>query len=229
MTNTRIPESRINEAPINYLRNPSFESALTPWSFWYAEPNLANPYDPSEGARFQQPELQVLGRPDLPEHEHDLFILDGDHTLKIAKYCGAWSASLFQLLDLPQGTYTLKVKIFADLVKGYTDAGDKIWGDDPKGHDGLVSFTVAGIAHKRHSLSPGDWNTQSLTFRANGLTRVRVDIMCPFPLINSGVFCDDWTLTRDPETYIHVYTVIPKSHTMQQATQVFRKAWKRLQ
>ena len=224
MTNPQSPN-----IPINYLKNPSFESEFKSWGTWHAEPSIPNPYDPSDGARFKKPEFQVLGRNDLPIHEHELFILDGHHTLKIAKYCGAWSASLFQLLDLPQGTYTLKVKIFGDLIKGYTNAGEKIWGDDPKGRDGLVSFTVAGIAHDRRTLTPGDWNIPSLTFRANGLTNVRVDIMCPFPLINSGVFCDDWSLTLNPDTYIHVYTVIPQSHTMQQALEVFREAWKKLQ
>jgi hypothetical protein len=215
-------------SPINYLKNPSFESDLKSWGFWWAEPSITNPHDPSNGAKFQKPEVDVLSRNDLPEHERDLFILDGDHTLKIAKYCGAWSTSLRQITDLPQGTYTLQVNVFGDLVKGYTDAGEKIWGDDPQGRDGLMRFVIGGVQAAWLHLTPGAWNSKSLTFKANGLTLIHVDVMCPFPLRNSGIFADNWTLTRNPETYVHVYTVIPKSYTMQQAVEVFRKAWGKL-
>lgn len=194
---------------MNMLRNSSFEDGWyhpegvpelqvpEEWVFWYATPDCENPYDPAEHSRFVRPEVRVLPKEQLPPLEQDLFILDRHHTLKIFKGSGAWYGKL-QQLTLP-GHYLFTVNIFADLVKEYLD-GMKVWADDPQGHDGLVRLSSAGQQGPWVSLTPGQWNDISWEFRCTEFEILQVEIMCPFPLANSGIFADAWSLTQIEES-----------------------------
>ena len=84
----------------NLLKNGSFELGWVDdgnrqipngWNFGFDE-DTPNPHDPNPWSEFGAPELRVLtvGPGQLPEHERDLFILDGDYTLKIFRGRGAW-------------------------------------------------------------------------------------------------------------------------------------------
>ena len=188
--------------PPNLLRNPSFEeghydlsgSIQVPneWTFSYTEGD-SNPH--SEWP-FVAPEVRVLPAHELPPEERDLFVLDGDYTVKAFKGNGAWNGRFEQTLaGLPNGQYRLTVPVFADLVKGYNEDGSKIWADDPSGLDGLVRVLADDQPISEWtSLAPGQLNELEFIFPVQGDITVGIEFMCPFPLANSGFFCDDWTL-----------------------------------
>lgn len=222
----------------NLFRNGSFEFGThqpgsrlelnipNDWLFAYAPHTTPNPHDPADHAKFVMPEVRVLDRSDLPEHEHDLFILDGDHTLKIFKRSGSWWATMYQVSDLIAGTYRATVRIFGDLVQNY-DGDRKVWADDPAGRDGLLRFWIPGqcLAQPEADtqwlpIKPGEWNTfnQNLTVKT-GTTSIGIDIMCPFPLINNCIFADKWELNL-------VQT--PHIPTEEEAVTVFRSAWREM-
>jgi hypothetical protein len=188
------------------------------WSFQFALHTIPNPHDPADHARFVRPEVRVLSRADLPENEHDLFILDFNHTLKIFKRSGSWWASLYQVCEIQPGDYTARIRLFGDLVKAYR--GDtKVWADDPAGRDGLFRFMINAEHTDWQIIRPGDWNTYTHAFTAQGTTTIGADIMCPFPLYNNGIFADHWELNLIPP---------PPIPTEAQAVAVFRKAWREM-
>lgn len=193
----------------NYLANPSFEGEWDHpggvaelqipdnYHFWYADESVDNPYDSNPWAEFVRPEVRVLRSAFLPEHEHALFILHGDKTLKIFKGSGSWQAELWQNVDLAPGRYRLTIQIFGDLVKDYTNHGQKIWADDPEGRDGLVWLSFDGQSLiEELSLRAGEWNVISVAFETENGGDVRLRIICPFPLDNNGLFMDDWRIER---------------------------------
>jgi hypothetical protein len=206
------PQSRLplllRPALTNYLANPSFEGGWyhpggvaelqipDNYHFSYADESVDNPYDSNPWAKFVRPEVRVLPSAFLPEHEHDLFILHGDQTLKIFKGNGSWQAELWQDVNLPPGRYRLTIQIFGDLVK-YYENGQKVWADDPAGRDGLVWITFDGQSLiEEMSLRAGQWNVISAVFETNDGGDVRLRIICPFPLNNNGLFMDDWRIER---------------------------------
>ena len=89
-----------------------------------------------------RPEVRVLSRAFLPQHEHDLFIWDGDQTVKVFKGYGAVSFRFRTAVYLDPGRYQLEISVFPDLVIGYTSGGSKIWATDPR--SGEVSLTAEG-------------------------------------------------------------------------------------
>jgi hypothetical protein len=233
----------------NLLRNGSFEGGWhhpgglpelqipNDWSFWNAGSGVQNPHSSDAWNRFVRPEVRVLSSLQLPAHERELFIPDGNQTLKIFKGHGAWYGRLSQTLQLGRGTYRLTVKVYGDLIKGY-DNGGKIWADDPQGRDGLLRFKLNGHAHDWKSLQPGDWNTFTQEFTADGETEVAVEVMCPFALANCGIFADGWALEQivvdipsgrgaPREQYERTVNVLPAEAMLEQAVTVFREAWQR--
>lgn len=233
----------------NLLRNGSFEGGWhhpgglpefqipNDWTFWHAGSEVQNPHSSDPWNRFVPPEVRVLPSLQLPEHERDLFILDGNQTLKVFKGNGAWYGRLSQTLQLERGTYRLTVKVYGDLIKGYDD-GRKIWADDPAGHDGLLRFKLAGQVYDFQSVRPGTWNTFTQEFAADGASEVAVEIMCPFALANCGIFADGWTLEQvavhipsgrgaPREQYPRTVNVLPGGATLEQALKVFTEAWQR--
>ena len=191
-------------APTNLLRNPSFEyghydltgSIQVPneWVFSYTEGD-SNPHDVWP---FVPPEVRVLPADQLPANERDVFGLDGRYTVKSFKGFGAWNGRLSQAISGLSGEYQIALRIFADLVKGYNADGSKIWADDPNGLDGKVRVLVNDTTVKPGwvSLTPGVLNEFSLAFPAQGDVNLAVEFMCPYPLDNSGLFVDDWSLRR---------------------------------
>jgi hypothetical protein len=234
----------------NLLRNGSFEGGWhhpgglpelqipNDWSFWHAGSEVQNPHSSDTWNRFVRPEVRVLPSLQLPEQERELFILDGNQTLKIFKGNGAWFGRLSQTLQLERGTYTLTVKMYADLIKGYDNHGRKIWADDPQGRDGLLRFKLNDHTYDFKSLRPGEWNTFTQEFAADAETKVAVEVMCPFALTNCGVFADGWALEQvavpipsgrgaPREQYARTVNVLPAEATLEQAATVFKEAWQR--
>jgi hypothetical protein len=228
------------------LTNPSFEDGWyhpgdvaelqipNGWLFWYADdPEIENPYSDDDWNQFVRPEVRVLPREHLPEEERELFILQGDHVLKLFKGRGAWYGGILQWLELePRSTYRFTIKVYPDLVKEYIK-GRKVWADDPQGRDGMLCFLVDNTVHRWNHLNPGEWNILSIEFTAPAERfQLGVDFMCPFALTNSGLFCDDWSLEQitaprgaPRDQYTRVVNVLPNTATLEQALTVFKIAW----
>ncbi len=216
------------------LYNPSFENGWididaeiqqpSEWKIWYAEEDVQNPHDSSSGAVFRKPEIVHILRRQLPEEEQDLFILDGDTTLKMFKGMGSWYGGLSQTVSLDRGMYKFTVNIYGDLIKGYDEDGNKIWADDPQGRDGLFTFGLWDHLNEgeTQSIIPGQWNEFDIDFWADKVsTKLEIAIMCPFPLKNAGIFADNFSLVKlddppeekrgDPRVqYERTYYVFPQ-------------------
>jgi hypothetical protein len=190
----------------NLLPNPSFEEGWTHpgnipeiqvpvwWRLgWIEGPN---PLDPAPWNDFVRPESRLLSAEFLPPEEHDLFIWDGEWTVKIFKGNGALYFWLNTDVLLPPGGYLLNINIFPDLIVGYTSEGEKIWAPDPL--SGEVRFEVNGV--------PGQWllpkfgqkSTLQAIFEVTHEQRVdlTVAIRGRWAIRNNGWFMDDWSLTK---------------------------------
>jgi hypothetical protein len=214
------------------------------WMFDAADSGTTNPISPDPWNQFLEPEVRVLPASQLPDDERDIFILDGDHALKIFKGHGAWLARFAQVLTLESGTYRFSVNLWPDLIQGY-DGDRKIWAADPDGNDGLMRFVLNGVPQEYWESVPpptgqqsvDHWRSFDFEFQADGETELGIELMCPFALNNSGFFADGWTLERiatptppdcrgtPREQYRRTVLVLPRHATLEQATQVFTDAW----
>lgn len=88
----------------NLLPNPSFEGdwyfhhyneLQVPDGWQLTTDEGPNTLEPGSGGNFYRPEVRVIPRPDLPPHEQNLFIFDGDKTIKAFKGGAPTSFSLF--------------------------------------------------------------------------------------------------------------------------------------
>ncbi len=207
-TPTPIPTPTPTAVPggPNLLPNPSFEEGWyhpngipelqipNQWIFEWDEGY--NPLAPEHD--FLRPEVRVMSRAFLPPHEHDLFIYDGDQTLKVFKGYGAVSFRLRTSTYLEAGSYQLEISAFPDLVIGYTDGGSKIWATDPR--SGEVRLTAEGQSTGWIFPRFGQKNTIRYSFSVS--QGKVVDITAAFrgrwAILNNGWFMDDWRLTRLP-------------------------------
>lgn len=191
----------------NLLPNPSFEEGWyhpTPYISEIQIPvqwHLAwdegeNPLDPAPWNVFVRPESRLLSKDFLPTAEHDVFIWDGDWTVKIFKGSGALSYRLSTEVYLPPGTYLLNIHIFPDLVDGYTNDGEKIWAPDPL--SGEVRFEINGESSNWILPKFGQKNTLQAIFEVSNQQQVDllVAIRGRWAIRNNGWFMDDWSLTR---------------------------------
>jgi len=194
----------------NMLKNGSFENGTykwggvdefnipDDWEWAFAPPTETNPIDGNPWSEFKPPEVVNPSAVNLPPHEQALFILDGERTLKIFKGGGAIKFRLTQSVTVTEPTtLRLTMPVYADLIKGYTNDGQKIWANDPQQRDGLYKFIVDGYSPQEWiSLTPGAWNNivAQRTVQNPGIVTVGVEIMLPFALQNNGIFADNWTL-----------------------------------
>jgi hypothetical protein len=189
----------------NLLPNPSFEQGWyhpdgipelqipEGWQFAYAEGE--NPLDPDPWNIWVRPETRVLPSAYLPPEEHDLFIWDGDQTVKIFKDSGAISFELTTAVSLEPGTYILIINVFPDLVVGY-DNGQKIWAPDPL--SGEVKL-IAGNGTTGWLLPAfGQKNRFQTTFIVSQTQTVTVGAAMRgrWAIQNNGWFMDDWGLYK---------------------------------
>jgi len=191
----------------NLLPNPSFEKGWyhpTPyiseiqipvqWRLsWIEGPN---PLDPNPQNKFVRPESRLLKASLLRPGEDDLFIWDGEWTVKIFKGYGALYFWLNTDVVLPPGSYLLNVNIFPDLIVGYTDKGEKIWAPDPL--SGEVRFEINGEMSNWILPIFGQKNTLQAIFEVTH--EQQVDLTVAFrgrwAIRNNGWFMDDWSLTK---------------------------------
>ena len=135
----------------NLLPNSSFESD------WYHPNGIPELQIPNEWAFawdegptgfgnelwdvWVRPEVRVLPSEQLLPHKHDIFIWEGNQTVKTFKGWGAISFRLTTQVNLPPGTYVFALRFFPDLVTDYQNR-QKIFADDP--YAGEVAFIVYG-------------------------------------------------------------------------------------
>ena len=190
----------------NILMNPSFEGdwyhpGNVPefqipehWDFAYlSEENGDPPLDPDPQNIWQPPEVRVLYRAYLPPHEQDLFIWDGEHTVKVFKGYSAVSFELSQLLLLEPGNYVFEVHAFPDMVSGYVD-GNKVYASDPLSAEIRLSANGSDTGWLMPII--GQKNKMSHQFGVGQLrwVRVKVEMRGRWALENNGWFLDDWAL-----------------------------------
>jgi hypothetical protein len=155
-----------------------------------------NPLDPDPWNDWVRPESRVLDPEFLPANEHDLFIWDGQHTVKIFKGEGAISFRLTTETYLEPGTYLMQINVFPDLVVAYTGGGGKVWAPDPL--SGEVSFLTDGQQTPWQLPRFGQKNTFSHVFTVQEGHNVTVGaaIRGRWAIENNGWFMDDWSLRR---------------------------------
>ncbi len=189
----------------NLLSNPSFEQGWYQlngapelqipegWQFTYK--NEENQLDPDPWNKWVPPEARVLPSAFLPPEEHDLFIWDGDQTVKVFKGSGAIWFELKTAVTLQPGTYVLIINVFPDLVVGY-DNGQKIWAPDPL--SGEVKL-IAGNGTTGWMLPTfGQKNRFQTTFTVSKTQTVTVGAAMRgrWAIQNNGWFMDDWGLYK---------------------------------
>jgi hypothetical protein len=195
----------------NLLPNPSFEDG------WYNQngtPELQLPnswqlqwdegfnwLDSDPWNRFVRPETRVLASDLLPANERDLFIWDGNQTVKIFKREGALSFRLTTLVSLEPGSYLFTIQVFPDMVDDYTEAGGKIWAPDPL--SAQLRFIMDPPSNEWHFPTFGQKNEFQYAFYVSELKTVRIGVhfVGRWAILNNGWFMDDWSLIQlSPET-----------------------------
>lgn len=188
----------------NLLPNPSFEEGWyhidgipelqVPNQWQLAWEQGDNPLD-EDPAPWVRPESRVLTPDFLPADEHEIFIWEGEQTVKIFKGTGAVSFRLTTNVWLEPGSYVLEVHVFPDLVDEYV-GGEKVWAPDPL--SGEVRL-IAGDGGTEWMLPTfGRKNTYAHLFRVETAQEVRVGAAMRgrWAILNNGWFMDDWGLVR---------------------------------
>lgn len=161
------------------------------WLFEWDEGE--NPFSPDPWNDFVRPEVRVLPATFLPPEEHELFIWDGEHTVKIFKDWGAISIRLLTDVYLQPGAYLLEASVFPDLIVDYVN-GEKVWAPDPL--SGEVRL-IAGSGDTGWLLPAfGQKNTFVYSFTVSHPQTVRVGVALRgrYAIRNNGWFMDDWWL-----------------------------------
>lgn len=185
----------------NHLPNPSFEGGWyhpggvpelqipDEWTFTYEEGD--NPLAPDEWNKWVRPEVRVLPSEFLPPHEHDLFIWDGDQTLKVFKGYGSISFELSTAVTLPPGTYIFEMHVFPDLVVDYQN-GEKVFAPDPS--SGEVKLEAGGQSTGWMLPIFGEKNRYRLSFSVIQPSSVTMTAAFRgrWAIRNNGWFMDDW-------------------------------------
>ncbi|MCA9897437.1 MAG: hypothetical protein H6654_09285 [Ardenticatenaceae bacterium] len=163
------------------------------WQFTYADG--ANPLDPDPWNVWVRPETRVLPSAFLPPEEHELFIWDGDQTVKVFKGFGAIQFELTTNMWLQPGSYILVINVFPDLVVGY-DNGQKIWAPDPLSGEvkliagnGTTGWLLPKFGQK-NSFQARFTITTPQTVKIGAAMRGR------WAIENNGWFLDDWGLYK---------------------------------
>ena len=189
------------------------------WGFVWSDSTMPNPYSSEAHNQFVRPEVRVLNENELPEHERPLYIKHGTHTLKIFKGYGAWYAALYQRFTFEPGLYQAHLNIYNDAYHN----NKKQPALDP--HSCQVRIKVHGLPSEWRPLFPQHMDSEAFLFNADGPARIRVEIMMPFAVHNSGIFADLWDIVQvhkiaekcehfglPREQYDRTYVLLPPSY-----------------
>lgn len=206
-TETATPTAIATNPPVtsgNLLPNPSFEEGwyhingipeLQVPNEWQLDWEMGdNPLD-FEPAPWVRPESRVLPEDFLPADEHDLFIWDGSHTVKIFKGQGAISFRLTTSVHLQPGSYLLEIYVFPDLVDEY-EGGEKVWAPDPLSGEVRLLAGDSGTDWMLPTFGEKNTFTHAFHVDAPGERRVGAAMRGRWAILNNGWFMDDWRLVR---------------------------------
>lgn len=187
----------------NLLPNPSFEgewyffNGVSEWQMaegWsLAIDEGSNTFTPETDDLFLRPEVRVVSKANLPAKEHDLFVFNGQKTIKIFKGGAPTHFAVFTDLTLPAGTYRFTISFFPDTVSIYS-GGQKVWATDPLAAE--VRFIQNGGGSSWTAVTPGMKNTLTYDFTLEEPASVRLgaDFLNRYVNNNNGWFLDDWSL-----------------------------------
>lgn len=191
-------------AGVNLLPNPSFEGG---YYNLYGAPELQVPQGwsmeidegtsaPGTGATLLRPESRIVPRWGLPPHEQNLFVWNGDWSIKVFKGGAPMGFRLYTDLPLQPGTYGFRAGYFPDLVAGYDAGGQKVWAGEAAA--GEIAFILTGGGSGWSTVTPGARSVleQTFTIASPGTVRVGVAFRTRYPIANNGFFIDDWSLQR---------------------------------
>lgn len=190
----------------NLLPNGSFEGD---WYFYlYNELQVpegwklstdegANNLEGGAGGLFNRPEIRVVPAKDLPPEEHNLFIIDGNKTLKAFKGGAPTSFSVYTDVALQPGTYRMSVSFVPDTVVEYK-GGKKTFAADPLAAE--VRIIVDGGGSGWQGTRSGQRNTVTFDFTVDEARTVRVGgaFRNRYIMANNGWFLDNWSLSALP-------------------------------
>lgn len=163
------------------------------WTFGYEEG--PNPFDSSPVQNFVRPETRVLSKAFLPPFEHPIYILDGEHTIKMFKGYGATHFWLYQDVALDAGVYVFEINAYPDMVVGFEN-GQKVFAGDPA--SGEIRFIVGSGGSGWYFPAFGVMNklTHTFTLDAPATVRIGVAFRGRYAIDNNGWFVDNWSLRK---------------------------------
>ena len=195
------PPEAVIQGP-NLLPNPSFEGD---WYFFqYNELQIPdgwqlvtdegpNSLKPGSGGQFNRPEVRVVPAPDLPPAEQNLFIFEGNKTVKAFKGGAPTSFSLFSDVVLQPGSYRLQVRFFPDTVAAY-DSSNKTFASDPLAAEVRIIQDNGGTGWQGTQIGQRNTLTYDFTITEAATVRLGASFRNRFIMANNGWFIDDWSL-----------------------------------
>ena len=155
-----------------------------------------NTLQPGDGGNFARPEIRVITRAQLAEHEWNMFIFDGEKTMKAFKGYAPTIFHFFQDVRLQPGRYRMTLNFFPDLVNSYNNNGVREFSTNP----------LAGEIQVIHNQNSNGWSTVTagqrnvrvyeFTVTQESTVRLGASFRNRFGIANNGWFLDDWRLER---------------------------------
>lgn len=187
----------------NILPNGSFEEdwyyfqGVSEWQLpngWAMSVNEGSNPDGS-GGRYFRPEIRLLSRAHLPPDEQNMFVLEGDKTIKAFKGHAPTHFSIFRDVALEAGSYRISISFFPDSVWGY-DGNVKVYNGDPLSAEARIIVGDGGTGWAGTNV--GNRNTVTYDFTLDTAQTVRLGgaFRNRFEQSNNGWFIDNWTLQR---------------------------------
>ena len=190
------------EPVANLLQNPSFEEGWTDsdaytttqnpkgWTVeWNIGPGFPNPHG---GQTYLLGECVHKSKAMLPPSERDVFVSDGDWTLKLFAGDRSFWARLKQTIDLPAGRYQLATPVWVDC---YRWSGFKDYAVEPWQAETMVKAN--GREVKPWSLMVSGTRARPVTVfdHPGGPCALAVHFRCNWAISNN-LWLDGWTLER---------------------------------
>ena len=190
-------------AGANLLPNPSFEEG---WYFFQgvSEWQLPNGWSFSvieganseaSGGRYFRPEVRVLVRTDLPGNEANLFVMDGNSTIKAFKGDAPTNFAIFRDVALEPGSYRLTVRFVPDSVLGY-EGSQKVFNNDPLSAETRIIVGNGGTNWAGSNVGAQNTVTYDFTLDSAQTVQLGAGFRNRFEQSNNGWFIDDWSLQK---------------------------------
>jgi LysM repeat protein len=190
-------------AAANLLPNPSFEADWyffngvdewqLPTQWMLAVDEGPNTLTPGSGGAFLRPEVRLLTTAHLPAGERELFVFDGQKTIKAFKGGAPTNFAIFTDITLPPGAYRLTIRFFPDTILAY-DGSRKILNQQPLAAEFRIIYDSGGTAWAEAAVGVRNVHTYDFTLTATQTVRLGGAFRNRYVGSNNGWFIDDWSL-----------------------------------